>query len=445
MNNSRLVSALQKFKVDVYSNLTSKDQMKKYLINTLGYEVWSGQKRLVCFDKENPSIVYKIAYSSQGIQDNIMEVSCTNKLRLLLKQGKISQDDYMLFGEAKLVDNDPFIISMTAAVNFIQDPDFLKWYRDNKHKTPDYNENQIFALYIASQEVLITDANRQQELLAIFFKPSDVTVFKEPKNFCLRTDMNGRKRLVLIDLGSVCPNLVRNGQYVDIKCSKCGGIKSYIPYRIYPTLTINSIITTEGEYGCSNPNCPDYVDGLKKRAVTYESKDSYVFAQYLRDNRDLIRTLYAYDGMYFIPDRRVVNKNEYLNEMRKTLRIQPPANVLDIMYRNYTYFACGTVYNIAGYNINQIHLVQPNGGILTFSRFVNEFNNAIMQAGIQPDAITNKTAALHYANIITSRDAEQTAFDMITQPDWQGFANVAINRYRMDQVNATQLYQALHS
>lgn len=441
--NNQLVSALQKFKLDVYANLTSKDTLKKYLINVLGYEVWSGQKRLVCFDKQNPGIVYKIAYSSQGIFDNIMEVSCSNKLRLLLQSGQITQDEYMLFGEAQLVNNDPFIITMTAATNYIQDPSFIRWFNMNRSQYPNFNENHMFSMYVASNQQLTSDANRQQQILSNWFKPSDTTVFREPKNFCLRTDNMGRQRLVLIDMGSVCPNLLRNGQYVPIICPKCGQNIVYIPYRISSSLGINNAIKLEGVYGCSNPDCPDYFGTVLSKTTTYESKDSYVFAKYIQDNRDLVRSLYAVDGMYFIPDRRVTNKIEYVNEIRRTLNIQPPAQAVDALYRNYTYFACGMLFNICGDKIQQLPLIQPNGSILTFSSYLNMFNQMLMGIGMAADPITAKTAAYNYIGVLTSRNPNTSIYDVLTQPDWSGFIQ-NIGSLGLDQQNAQLLFQSLH-
>ena len=444
MNNPKLVASLQKFKIDVYANLVSKDMIKDYLINVLGYEVWSGQKRLVCFDKDNPGIVYKIAYSTQGIDDNIFEVSCTNKLKTLLNQGEITLDDYNLFGEAKLVNNDPFIITMTAATNFIQDPDFIQWYRGYKPKAPDFNENQLFSIYVSNVPSLKEAYNRIQKILSTYFKPSDVTIFKEPKNYCLRTDRYGVKKLVLIDLGSVCPNLVRNGQTVSIRCKKCGASKIYVPIIINDRLTVNSSMTYEGVYACSNPDCQDYFGSTLSRNVTNETKDSYVFTAYTMENRDLIRSLFAIDGLYFVPDTRVINKIDYLRQLVNTLGIQPNENWLEILYRNYTYYACGVIYSMCGSQINELQLVQPNGGILTFSSYLNVFNQMLYSNGLQADSITNKTAAFTYINVLTSRDSELTIFDILTYPDWTTFATTIGQRYRVDQQNASLLFQSLH-
>lgn len=441
--NNQIIAALSKFKVDVYANLTSKDAMKQFLINRLGLQVWSGQKRLVVFDPANPSYVYKIAYSDQGIFDNICEVSCSNKLRMLQQQGHISLDDFNLFGESVLVNGDPSIVRMTAGTNYIQDPDYIRWYQTQQNLTPDYNENRMFADYIKTDNQLIEDHNKIQGILAKYFIPSDVTVFKEPKNYCLRRDGAGRKRLLLIDLGSVCPKLVKNNQAIVPLCEKCGTEKIYVPFNITAQMEKGAGFNIEGLYMCRNPKCSDYMGGALNKTPDPTTKDSYVFSAYVAKNNDLVKRLRAVDGLYFMPYKRVGSKMEYLNEIRNVLGLNPPPQQLDLLFRNYCSYACGMLYSINKDQIDTIPAINGNN-LVTFNQYLNMFNQAMMRVGESVDTITTRIAALTYLNILTSRDSDITIFDILTQPDFNQFAQVISNRYRIDQQNGMALFNALN-
>ena len=441
--NNQIIAALSKFKVDVYANLTSKDAMKQFLINRLGLQVWSGQKRLVVFDPANPSYVYKIAYSDQGIFDNICEVSCSNKLRMLQQQGHISLDDFNLFGESVLVNGDPSIVRMTAGTNYIQDPDYIRWYQTQQNLTPDYNENRMFADYIKTDNQLIEDHNKIQGILAKYFIPSDVTVFKEPKNYCLRRDGAGRKRLLLIDLGSVCPKLVKNNQAIVPLCEKCGTEKIYVPFNITAQMEKGAGFNIEGLYMCRNPKCSDYMGGALNKTPDPTTKDSYVFSAYVAKNNDLVKRLRAVDGLYFMPYKRVGSKMEYLNEIRNVLGLNPPPQQLDLLFRNYCSYACGMLYSINKDQIDTIPAINGNN-LVTFNQYLNMFNQAMMRVGESVDTITTRIAALTYLNILTSRDSDITIFDILTQPDFTQFAQVISNRYRIDQQNGMALFNALN-
>ena len=417
--------------------------MKQFLINRLGLQVWSGQKRLVVFDPANPSYVYKIAYSDQGIFDNICEVSCSNKLRMLQQQGHISLDDFNLFGESVLVNGDPSIVRMTAGTNYIQDPDYIRWYQTQQNLTPDYNENRMFADYIKTDNQLIEDHNKIQGILAKYFIPSDVTVFKEPKNYCLRRDGAGRKRLLLIDLGSVCPKLVKNNQAIVPLCEKCGTEKIYVPFNITAQMEKGAGFNIEGLYMCRNPKCSDYMGGALNKTPDPTTKDSYVFSAYVAKNNDLVKRLRAVDGLYFMPYKRVGSKMEYLNEIRNVLGLNPPPQQLDLLFRNYCSYACGMLYSINKDQIDTIPAINGNN-LVTFNQYLNMFNQAMMRVGESVDTITTRIAALTYLNILTSRDSDITIFDILTQPDFNQFAQVISNRYRIDQQNGMALFNALN-
>lgn len=442
-NQNQVVQALQKFKMDVYANLTSKDEIKNFLTQRLGLQVYSGQKRLVVFDPNNPSLVYKIAYSDQGIMDNILEVAVSNKLALLAQRGQISYDDLELFGRASLIDGDPFIIQMTAATNYVNDPDFISWYRNAKTQMPDLNENQLFSSYVKSVDQLREDHNKLQQILAQFFIPSDVTIFNEPKNFCLRRDGSGRKRLVLIDMGSVCPKLVKGNQVIVPKCEKCGYEKIYTPIILTASAKLSTLQNLTGMHLCRNQNCTNYFGNALKLEPDMTSKDSYVFSKYLRDNRDLVRGLKLIDGFYFLPNRRVSTKVDYLNEVRNTMGINPNPQQLDILFRNYCSYICGAIYAMSAEDIARIPAVNGNS-LVSFLQYLNMFNNVLSRSGEQLDNITTRVAGLTYITILTSRDADNSVFDVLTKPDFSQFQAVLAGRYRIDQQNGMALYNAIN-
>ncbi len=439
---NQIVKALSIFKMDVHANLTSKDRIKYYLMNELGQPVWSGQKRLVVIP-QNTGTVLKIAYSTQGIVDNIHEVACSERLKELNQQGYISNDDLMLFGEARLIDGDPFVIEQRAVVNFVQDPDFVKWF--NSQNRGDMNENQVLALYVAQHANLAEQYNRMQSILSQYFKPSDATIFKEPKNFGFATDSMGNKRIVLIDLGSICPNLVRNGQVVKIACEKCGSSREYVSFQISNGLTQDTVNSLEGVYLCSNPNCGDYKGRALEKTTDHLSKDSFVYTKFLQDNADLVRILRAQYGLFFVPDREVSNKVDYLNDMIRILGVRPDTNILNIMYRNYLSVACGFLTSQFLDDIRNIQYVTPQNMLIPFSDYLNQFNNIMLRNNHQVDDVTKRTAALHYLSILASSDNDKTVFDTLVSPDWNTFANICANKFRLDQQNGSLIYRCLHT
>ena len=443
--NPKIVGALQKFKLDVYQNLTSKEVIKKFLIETLGLEVWSGQKRLVVFDKENPNVVFKIAYSMQGIEDNINEVACSNKLRMLRDQRYITQDDYELFAEAALVNGDPFVIVQQGATNFVQDPDFIRWFQANRGKHASFNENHMFANFVVQDPNLLACANRQQAILAEYFHPSDCTITREPKNFCLRRDSQGRKKLVLIDMGSIIPNLVRGNYIVRPVCPKCGQTRHYVPYMFNPGMTLDEAMNLDGMYLCKNKDCVDYYQNIKNIPLSYENKDSYVFSKYISDNFELVRGLRAVDGNFFIPNTRISTKMDYLNAVRQTLGWSPSGEKLNDMYRNYMFAAAGFILSAHSAAINEfISQVMRSGQLPTFQNYQAAFCRLLMSRQETVDNITNKVAALTYISILTSRDSDVAIFDILNRPDYSQFVG-AIARYRIDNGNAMAIFQCLNA
>lgn len=441
--NVNLVSALAKYKMDVHGGVVSKDGMKNYLVNILGFQVWSGQKRLVVFDPQDSRFVLKIAYSGQGVQDNVFEVIVSAKLRELANSGQISADDLELFGLADLINGDSFIIKQTAGVNFIQDPNFINWYNQNKASSPNYNENHMFAQYVAQHPQLRADYNRIQEILSCFFKPSDVTIFREPKNYCFKRDSRGNQRLCLIDMGSCIPTLVRNGMPLVPKCEICGSDLVFTPVTIDSnTMNLSVITNVEGQYGCRNRGCQNFYEKIN-RPITDKSKDSYVFAEYVKTYRHEVRLAKAYYGANYIPDARVRSIMEYANYMANDIRWRPTQGQLQVLFRNYLDFACGIIYSCNYDVINRIPAVNGNT-LCTFQQYLQMFNNAISQVGESVDQLTNRVAALHYLQILTSRDNDLNIYDILTQPDFGNFSRALANKYRIDQINGTAIFNAIH-
>lgn len=442
MNKSIIVKAMAKFKMDVYANLASKDEIKSYLTNTLKMTVWSGQKRLVVIDNR---VVYKIAYSDQGILDNIMEVACSHKLRELHQAGKISTDDLSLFGLAELVDGDPFIVAMPEATNYIVDPDFIQWYQRFKASKPDFNENQLFPLYVIQHPSLLKDHNRRERILSEFFVPSDATIFKAPKNFCLFRDSNGVQRSVLIDMGSICPTLVRGGRAVIPTCEKCGAEKIYVPYELSPNMSFDKALNLEGIYLCKNPSCPDFYAKAATGDIhtTSYSKDSYVYSKYIQDNRDLVRRLRAIDGLYFIPNRRVASKHEYRMEITSTLGLNPSPEILELLYKNYQSFACGILSAAYNSQIKSLPLI-ANNTIVPFGSYLAAFNNMIASYGEPIDSISQRTAALIYLAVICEGSNDISMFDTLTQPDLATFSRV-LNTMGIDPQNGMLLFNSINA
>lgn len=444
---NQIVASLQVFKAEVFGSLTTKDEIKNYLINVLRLSVWSGQKRLVVFDPQDKRYVYKIAYSIQGIIDNIHEVACSARLKELAQSGHISYDDLSLFALAELVEGDPFIIRQEAATNYIEDPDYVRWFNEYKANAGGaaVNENTLFAHYISQHPGLTNNANRQQDILAAFFKPSDATVFKEPKNFCFKNNSNGQKTLVLIDMGSICPNLIRNGQVASIRCNKCGSNKEYVSIRIRPNTPVNTSLDIEGLYLCTNHQCSDYSGkALQQSAVSnYTSKDSFVYSEFLQNNIDLVRQMRAQYGYFFMPNREVVTKSDYINEVIKTIGLRPDPQTSDILYRNYMSVACGYLLAQCIEDTQGVSAI-VNGGLVPFGNYLQNFIRVVAATGINNNIVTRRTAALMYLREICRAQNNFLLFDTLSSPDFRTFGQTVSQVFGMDVNNGTLLYNCLN-
>jgi len=72
--------------------------------------------------------VYKIACDLNGIQDNINEVACSEKLKELCDQGLINRADLNLFALASIEDGDPFVIKQELGRHYDEDSTFIDFY-----------------------------------------------------------------------------------------------------------------------------------------------------------------------------------------------------------------------------------------------------------------------------------------------------------------------------
>ena len=117
--------------LSTHINYQTRERLQAFLTQQ-GYTVYGGQKRLVVMDPAG-QYVYKIACDLNGIQDNINEVACSEKLKELCDQGLINRADLNLFALASIEDGDPFVIKQELGRHYDEDSTFIDFYNKEKY------------------------------------------------------------------------------------------------------------------------------------------------------------------------------------------------------------------------------------------------------------------------------------------------------------------------
>lgn len=442
MEKNLLSKILAKFKVDAYSNATTREEIENFL-RSKNFQVLEGQKRIIVLERQN-GVVYKIAYNESGILDNILETAWGIMLQQDLNAGLITQDFFNRWGISKLVDNDPFIITMKMGTNFWEDSLYLNWYNTiGKQARPNANLTQQFPIYVAENQQLRNDYNTMQEYAAKKGVVSDIT-WIEPGNHTLDNSVQGLQRLFNVDMGSCIPILSRNGQEVRPTCPICGQPQIYTPFKIGSDLSTASVLMLQGVYGCVNRDCSNhYAKKANKINENPEYTDSVVFSKYIRDNWDLVRIILAQVGFYFAPDIRVGNKSQYYQAFCNTLHYQPTAQELDIMFNNYLAKAVGDVL-VRLPELKSIQVIQ-NNQIMPFIIYIQHVASIAQMYNEPFDGVTRRLAGILYLSYLTQNDTEGTIFDMLMSQDYNVFGNILATKFNIDAQNGNELFNSLFS
>lgn len=447
MEKQMLIKTLSKYTMDVFANLTSRNEMETFL-RSLGLKVLSGQKRLIVMD--GSATVLKIAYDRNGLNDNMNEVITSNRLVELTQLGQITQDELALFGTCRIVGESPFIIEQDAGVNFNEDEDFIQWYKDNQRisGTPDYNSDALwFPVYIAENATSKSDYSTQNSIISTHIAGSDLTVTKEPRNETLFTSNNGEKHLMLIDMGSCYPLLTdSNGEYIRPKCPICGSDLIYVPYNLPSTISAKNSQDIVGRYGCTNEHCDEYYKKLSG-APRIDFEDSRVFTLYQAQHQTEIRFAQATQCYFYIPNTRVSSKQEllnaFVNEFPMNLYGEVTNEMLNAMWHNYQSYACGNFINLFN-EILDVPVVQ-NGYVLDYDQYqqncINVINDicASYSMANPMDNIGYKTIGLLYLPQLLENSNSDAMYNLLMM-DANSFITTLVNEFGLSQQSANNLY-----
>lgn len=394
-----VLNSLSLFKLRVYADDISRDGLISFISEVCGVrDIAQGQKRIVfAYDDDANKTVYKIAYSTQGIDDNIYEVLCGNWLMGLRQNGKITDDQFKRFGIATLYNNDPFIVKMPFIVPLNKDAEFNNWYESyGRSKYAGLEKNSTILLWLSTQSQLREDYNTIQAVLSAFFVPSDASM-NEPLNFGIKME-NGKRRLVLLDLGSIVPIVASSNGRSSLPICSCGHPMKYLARGINGPIGIDSLADFAGRYGCKNHSCQNNMS-LVDELPSMDVKDSVVFTEYVHTHRAIINVYKALYGKYFTPNQRVFNINEYKNALRQSIGNNiPKDNVIKSMYKNFLFKMSGALISRTPELEEVRACARTDRGfqIRPYSSFKDECYDILEDLGEDLDNISDKCVANLY-------------------------------------------------
>lgn len=446
VNRENLIKILRKFMIDVYANLTTRQDMEVYLRQNLGLQVLSGQKRLIVL---TGNTVLKIAYDRDGLMDNMNEVICSNRLRELRQQGAISEDQLQLFGLCEVVNNSPFVIEMQAGTNFNDDPEFVAWYKRmmGVNTKPDYSSDATwFPIYMAENQQLREDFKAQQEILSTYFVASDVNPVNEPRNETLvtRNSPNGgmTKRLFLIDMGSCFPVLQdQYGSYIRPTCPDCGSALIYVPYQLRADILASDTKDIVGKYGCTNQSCRNYYQSLPVGSPTINLEDSRILTIYQSTHMSTVRYMRAVECCYYMPTRRVNSRMDLANAFMNEFGLQQiDQTLLNGLWDNYIAKACG---DVLGRNpeVMDVPFYEVNRMMTDYQNYRQKVAYVLQTTGEAVDNIAMRITGLIYlyALIESSGNGPSVIYDMMLLDQNSFIANLM--NLGVQQGTAQVLYQ----
>lgn len=446
VNRENLIKILRKFMIDVYANLTTRQDMEIYLRQNLGLQVLSGQKRLIVL---TGNTVLKIAYDRDGLMDNMNEVICSNRLRELRQQGAITEDQVQLFGLCEVVNNSPFVIEMQAGTNFNDDNEFVAWYKRmmGVNSKPDYSSDATwFPIYMAENQQLREDFKAQQEILSTYFVASDVNPVNEPRNETLvtRNSPNGgmTKKLFLIDMGSCFPVLQdQYGNYIRPTCPDCGSALIYVPYQLRADILASDTKDIVGKYGCTNQSCGNYYQTLPIGNPNIKLEDSRILTIYQSTHMSTVRYMRAVECFYYMPTRRVNSRMDLANAFMNEFGLQQiDQTLLNGLWDNYIAKACG---DVLGRNpeVMDVPFYEVNRMMTDYQNYRQKVAYVLQTTGESVDNIAMRITGLIYlyALIESSGNGPSVIYDMMLLDQNSFIANLM--NLGVQQGTAQILYQ----
>lgn len=405
---NNVLAGLSKFQIDMYASREDTDfMMLNYIQNNLKLNVQSGQKRLVVDSTENDTKVWKIATSYQALKDNIHEALISASLDSKVKEGKVTPEERQLFVSVRIRDWNPFIIEADKGIRFTDCPEFTTWCNEvGLRRHPDFNDAQLFKIWISSVESLRNDFNTIQKRLKEYVA-SD-SAMKEPANFCIWYDNNKNLRLKLIDMGSILPIFIdgKSGRVIRPKCPSCGSEMEYVNVEIQGEITGDTEL--EGFYGCYNAQCQfAYQTVATSMLIREENSDLMVYKRYwTQDAREQVRFIYVIFGCQYQPVRVCETQSDYNNEIYMNFGEKVyqglKSEQLNAMYKNYTLYMIAENQNQYPEMDNVIASAKEEP--LSYSDF---FQVAIEDANIDTttfNTFTRKFIAYSYINSLMEID-----------------------------------------
>lgn len=466
------------------------DPKSKYLINNIiksyGIDTREGQKRIVFNSPlENElNIIYKVGTTETGVRDNASEVAMYQLIKFLKQQNIITEDEFLLFPSAEIINEDPFIIKNTRCIRPEECEEFIKFSNEYKRYSPGaLSDIELWATFIVqyrdpitNQRVLFNDYIRGQKVLSRICVVSDNTL-KEPLNFCVR-NINGTLRLAFIDLGSCVPYLSNDYGKSNSKiiCPKCGqGQLHYVALDIDPDVVPQSEIlhALPGIYACSNPACTEYAGtvadrlGDKHKGIDPLMYDYVVYDHFMRNvlfninnYKEIVFMLAQYGG-YFYPQLGLDKRGFYENLMSllKQFGVNEISSLkLNAMYENYVFKTLSLMirdsnqplYGLLNNPEVPVKIIQ---GAISYSDYLQEIVRIGATYGVTAESTICKLAAITYLSLLISaynahiapkNNVTKVLFYVVYSLDLQTFGNF-IAQFHGNMPNFQSEVQRLHS
>lgn len=393
---STVYNLVSLYKTDIMTESATRefliDVLRKAFPNS---NIYTGQKRVVMTDPTNPSLVYKIAYNNAGILDNINEVSTSEALKGLAQQGKFNPDALNCFALSMLTpDNDPFIIVQEFVQNFDDNMEFKQWLGNSDvikdlSISGSINNNQVFPIYCSRVPRFVEDYRMICDVMANFFVPSDISLYKEPRNYGFK---NGR--LCLLDMGSVVPLLINeHNQPLYPRYGTSDKVMTYVASYLDPSLTIAKIQQMNpGTYRVVDNNY-NYGNAINESAFLMESDDAVHELYIKHQNPYEYNKMLAIFGKWYFPQVNINNQGiattinniaEYAQSLFQFLGFQVPEAVLWPMWRNYIYKKSAMYITICPRIVTMGIYQQAANGLfkIPFSQYVELINTEFASKGV---------------------------------------------------------------
>ena len=429
-------------------NYQTREKLANFLTQQ-GLSVYGGQKRLVVMEPTG-RYVYKIACDLNGIQDNINEVACSEKLKELSEKGLINRTDLTLFALAEVEDGDPFVIRQELGKHYEDDAKFRDFYNRERQVRGDKSSADIFPIYVNNNEIYASQYNRIISILSKYFVASDVSITREPRNYGFNTNADS---LILFDMGSVIPVFTNNyGQLDYPECPHCHQHSLvYVPFILGKNVSSDTLMDIGGQYGCTNPNC-DLAIGSEVNvtvAIPTEVADQNVFNKYFREHMPEVNIMNLIHGFSWLPlnplnvNSIVELKNDIYNATRGAINVTHEADMIAIWNNYMTRSASITISAIP--ELLDMPVVMQ-GGFKAYSQFYQEMMNFILSRAPQTfdNVIIRHLVSMLYLRALTLQTNRLDMYAELAEANNLIFFRQVMERYiQMPDQEVAMLFNAL--